>query len=134
MPYLYYLMGLPYGLCEVGSSISIFTEEATEAQRGKVIHQSRTSRTRSQTQGWCDQLPGRKTAERPRRPCHGKSGSPIDSRKIGYLQIDPLLQHPLFIELAEETRVGHTEGIACHLTSATSHTTEDIVVQLAEDT
>lgn len=59
--------------------------------------------------------------------------SPIDSREVGYLQIDPLLQHPLLIELAEEARVGDTEGIACHLAPATSHTTEDIVVQLTQD-
>lgn len=62
-----------------------------------------------------------------------ESVSPIDSREMGYLQIDPLLQHPLLIELAEKARVGHTEGVACHLAPATSHTTEDIVVQLAQD-
>lgn len=51
---------------------------------------------------------------------------------MGYLQVDPLLQHPLLVELAEEARVGHTKGIACILAPATSHTTEDIVVQLTQ--
>lgn len=50
-----------------------------------------------------------------------------------YLQVDPLLQHSLLIELAKEARVGHTEGVACHLAPATSHATEDVVVQLTQD-
>lgn len=51
----------------------------------------------------------------------------------GYLQVDPLVQHPLLIELAEEARVGHTEGIACHPAPAAGHATKDIVVQLTQD-
>jgi hypothetical protein len=50
-----------------------------------------------------------------------------------YLQVDPLLQHPLLIELAEEARIGHTEGIPCHSAPAAGHTTEDVVVQLTQD-
>lgn len=57
----------------------------------------------------------------------------MQTGRVGYLQVDPLLQHPLLVELAEEARVRHTEGIACHLAPATSHTTEDIVVQLTQD-
>lgn len=65
---------------------------------------------------------------------HGKSVSCTDSGgALGYLQVDPLLQHPLLVELAEEARVGHTEGTACHLAPATSHTTEDVVMQLTQD-
>lgn len=51
----------------------------------------------------------------------------------GYLQVDPLVQHPLLIELAEEARVGHTEGVACHPAPAAGHATKDIVVQLTQD-
>lgn len=51
----------------------------------------------------------------------------------GYLQVDPLVQNPLLIELAEEARVGHTEGIACHPAPAAGHATKDIVVQFTQD-
>lgn len=52
---------------------------------------------------------------------------------LGYLQVDPLSSTLLLVELTEEARVGHTEGTACHLAPATSHTTEDVVMQLTQD-
>ena len=106
-----------------------------ENRGSESLSQNQISRTRNQTLNWCDQLWRKGSAVCLWRHMSWEECFPHWQRRegLGYLQVDPLFQHPLLVELAEEARVGHTEGTACHLALATSHTTEDVVMQLTQD-